>query len=1029
MSDTARSSGEREIFLARKEEQDRFREALRALRLHTSVMERIRARVARKEPEELPFVFLLYGEGGMGKSRLAARLGEIALHEPEFRDHFHVLRLDWEKRKYLDLGLAVRDSVSPETVFENIYFLFRDEHLDGQFAAYRKAVTDRGQAEKKVAQALSKIGGKSDRYSALRGLGVKGVSWLLRSQSPIPLSEGPTEKAVETILKAGEETLSLAREVASTLTRSALQAEEFDLFTRPNEMLARRLAEGIQTVAAVKPLVLVLDTYEIADRADPWLREVIKHAGPRVVWVLSGRDNLADSRRYGQEYFNGYRAEFPSERLRVFPLSEFSVGDVAEYFAFYTPERTSSGEDAAALHRATLGIPLAVHEAAAIWKAGRPLEDIVSNLPPRPARGKIVEMMTERFLLHCFNDPAHPEDRARLYGVALAHRPDPDLLAAILASENLESDLSDLERRYSFVFADEMKLHDVVQHFLREYLMQEVRRRSPEVRAIHERATAYLQAQREAREARAVTLEARVTDERWTVAVLGLVHHGFWLDEEQGWAALLPALLSGLVYDPSFAHALVETAEPFAVLWTERGKRQLKTLQSGMPWSADVNEMDAVLAELEASSRHWPDEGCDAERHALFALLRGRRLRRRGRYAEALAMYEEVERGLSEEGESLKQQLAAGLGDLARELMWPEGRRYAVYSAEAERILQKVVTWFPERQGAWYWLGMTFAKAGKHREAIATYQKAIELDPKYAFAYNGLGNVYYRIERPEEAVTAYKKAIELDPKFTVAHYNLGNVYSDLKRHEEAVTTYWKAIELDPKHAITYNDLGNVYYEIKRPEDAVTSYKKAIELDPKDPVSYYNLGNVYNDLKRYEEAITAYQKAVELDPEYAFVYNNLGNVYNDLKCYEEAITAYRKAIELDPKYVFAYNNIGNVYLALERSEDAIPAYQKVIELYPENAVVSMSLAVCYRNLGRDAEYTEQMEITRKMIGGEDEYSRARFESIYGNVEGALALLEAALEKAPFFRDLARHDPDLEHIRDNPRFKELVGEDEG
>lgn len=54
-----------EIFLGRIEEQERFREALRSL-------------LAGRKDDDLPFVFLLYGEGGMGKTKLARRLRDIA---------------------------------------------------------------------------------------------------------------------------------------------------------------------------------------------------------------------------------------------------------------------------------------------------------------------------------------------------------------------------------------------------------------------------------------------------------------------------------------------------------------------------------------------------------------------------------------------------------------------------------------------------------------------------------------------------------------------------------------------------------------------------------------------------------------------------------------------------------------------------------------------------------------------------------------------------------------------------------------
>jgi len=170
--------------------------------------------------------------------------------------------------------------------------------------------------------------------------------------------------------------------------------------------------------------------------------------------------------------------------------------DVADYFQWRVPERPPEEGAAEVLHRATTGIPLAVREAAAIWQQDADLEDIAGSVPNRPAREQIVRLMSERFLLHCFGSAEEEGVLERLYALALAYRPDADLLANMLQTEDLEGELSELERRYSFVFVTGMKLHDAVEAFLREYLGEEARRRSPRVQAIHLRAVQHLRVEK-----------------------------------------------------------------------------------------------------------------------------------------------------------------------------------------------------------------------------------------------------------------------------------------------------------------------------------------------------------------------------------------------------------------------------------------------------------------------------------------------------------------------------------------------------
>ena len=123
-----------------------------------------------------------------------------------------------------------------------------------------------------------------------------------------------------------------------------------------------------------------------------------------------------------------------------------------------------------------------------------------------------------------------------------------------------------------------------------------------------------------------------------------------------------------------------------------------------------------------------------------------------------------------------------------------------------------------------------------------------------------------------------------------------------------------------------------------------------------------------------------------------------------------------------------NGLGTVYRALGRHEEAIAEYQRAIELDKNNAAAYSSLAACYRKLGREAEYGIQIKIARELMAKESEYSRACLEAISGNVEEALALLQVALEKRQESLAWARRDPDFDFIRDDPRFKALVGSEE-
>ena len=224
-------------------------------------------------------------------------------------------------------------------------------------------------------------------------------------------------------------------------------------------------------------------------------------------------------------------------------------------------------------------------------------------------------------------------------------------------------------------------------------------------------------------------------------------------------------------------------------------------------------------------------------------------------------------------------------------------------------------------------------------------------------------------------------------------FEKGYVFQEAKNLDEAFRCYSQALLLDPNLDAAHNNLGNLLSDLKRNDEAEAAYRKAIELNATDDKAYSNLGLLLSDLKRNEEAEAAYRKAIELNPANDTAYSNLGVLLRGLKRNDEAEAAYRKAIELNPADDKAYSNLGNLLRDLKRNDEAEAAYRKAIENNP-------AYDIAYYNL-------------------------ACLKSILGNANSALEYLEKAIAYG-FDRAWARQDSDLENIRSDPRFKELVGE---
>ena len=146
---------------------------------------------------------------------------------------------------------------------------------------------------------------------------------------------------------------------------------------------------------------------------------------------------------------------------------------------------------------------------------------------------------------------------------------------------------------------------------------------------------------------------------------------------------------------------------------------------------------------------------------------------------------------------------------------------------------------------------------------------------------------------------------------------------------------------------------------------------------------------------YDQMIEDYTQKINSDPENAAAYyNKRGVCYYNKGDYDQAIADCTKAIEVDPNYHNAYDNRGVSYHKKEMYGKAIEDYSKAIELNPSyaNSYYNLSCNYCMQN----------------------------------DKEKALAYFRIALEKGFSDFDHLELDDDLNLIREEQEFKNLIEE---
>jgi adenylate cyclase len=294
-----------------------------------------------------------------------------------------------------------------------------------------------------------------------------------------------------------------------------------------------------------------------------------------------------------------------------------------------------------------------------------------------------------------------------------------------------------------------------------------------------------------------------------------------------------------------------------------------------------------------------------------------------------------------------------------------------------------------------------------------------------------------------------KKAIEHRGTSSVEAYNLylmarqhwisGND-GDSRRDEVVIRIARQATQIDPDYAKAWALIALAQAELRfrhsRPEDALASADRALALDPNLPeakcVKARYLADEDGD---YEAADRQIQMALRLDPDSWEVNKEAARLLNRRGKMREAIPYFEKAASLmDSDYhstgmlSTCYGAIGDDDGLKQSAEMTLDRTQKVLAQDPSNGSALGFGASCLAALG-DGERAKEW-IKRALLMDPDNLTM-RWNLVCGlakhleDTDAAIELLASFTDRAPpALVKYLRLDPDLDSLRDDPRFEQLV-----
>ncbi|MDX1570271.1 MAG: tetratricopeptide repeat protein [Xanthomonadales bacterium] len=268
------------------------------------------------------------------------------------------------------------------------------------------------------------------------------------------------------------------------------------------------------------------------------------------------------------------------------------------------------------------------------------------------------------------------------------------------------------------------------------------------------------------------------------------------------------------------------------------------------------------------------------------------------------------------------------------------------------------------------------------------------------------------------------------------------MYSMVKRdYEHAIRMFEQAIDLDSKYALAYAGIADARSHLYRYADAtpdnaaraLDASEKAVTLDPDSAEAHASKGLALFIGEKYDEAEAEFERAIELNPNLFESYYYYGLACSSKGDFAKAVEMYREAMEVNPNDYQSPLFLAQAYSSMGRRQDemrvrlaSLNTIQRHLELNPHD---TRALYCAANNLVSIGEKEKGREMAERALGQDENepvvlYNVACFYAMQGNSDRSLELLERAVEQGWGDRAWLETDSDLNSLRDNPRFKELL-----
>jgi tetratricopeptide (TPR) repeat protein len=334
---------------------------------------------------------------------------------------------------------------------------------------------------------------------------------------------------------------------------------------------------------------------------------------------------------------------------------------------------------------------------------------------------------------------------------------------------------------------------------------------------------------------------------------------------------------------------------------------------------------------------------------ALASLNLGAFLERRGRWADAVATYDQAlsrapgdptllaakARAASRHDapamESLDASAAEALTALSSTLVVRK------QSEAALAYLRLALRLDPERDAAWLLVGDILTDIGDKDAARVAYLAPKPGQPDYVAARDKLAWSLQADDRKDDALELARTAVTAEPASREAATNLADLLRADERYSESAAILDKLIADEgdtPDWRLLYMRAVDNQLSDHWPE-AENDLNLALKERPDEPELLNFLGYSWIDRgEKLHEALAMVQKAVDADPKSGAMTDSLGWGYYRLGDYQTAVEKLELAVSLEAGDPDINNHLGDAYWRVGRRIEARFQWSRVLTLEPD-----------------------------------------------------------------------------------------------